>query len=289
MHILQLSEAEIAELNYERFQNPDPLVQKRLQSLYLSGVLGYSKTEAGKILGRHRNTVSTDLSCYQTGGMETLKQVNYGTNKSELAQHSTLLKTRFEEHPPISVKEAAQRIKELTGIERSPSQIHTFIKKQLGMKFVKTGHIPAKADPERQELWLENKLQPALDLAEQGLAHVSFMDAAHFVLAPFLYFLWCFERVFIKAPAGRKRLNVFGVNALTKEVYFISNQGRINANVIADLLHQLRIYYADMKPIYIVLDNARYQYCQFVKYVVAWQFNIHLIFLPPYSPNNKYH
>ena len=285
MHTLQLSEAEIAVLNYERFHYPNPLVQKRMQSIYLRGVLGYSKTEIGKILGRHRHTVSSDLNRYKTGGIEAVKQVNYGTNKSELAQHAVSLKKLFEEHPPSSVKEAAQRIKELTGIERSPSQIYTFIKKQLGMKFVKTGHIPAKADPQKQKQWLENDLEPALDLAKQGLAHVLFMDAAHFVLAPFLCFLWCFKRVFIKAPAGRKRLNVLGaVNALTKEVYFISNQGKINAQVIADFLHQLRIYYADMKPIYIVLDNARYQHCQFVKYV-AWQFNIHLVFLPPYSPN----
>ena len=35
-----------------------------------------------------------------------------------------------------------------------------------------------------------------------------FVDAAHFVLAPFLGFLWCFTRVFIKAPAGRQRFNV---------------------------------------------------------------------------------
>ncbi|MEZ5044128.1 MAG: transposase [Saprospiraceae bacterium] len=39
-----------------------------------------------------------------------------------------------------------------------------------------------------------------------------------------------------------------------------------------------------MKPIYIILDNARYQKCQFVKYI-AWQFNIQLIYLPAYSPN----
>ena len=287
MHILQLSEAEIATLNYERFYYPDPLVQKRFQSIYLNAVLGYSKTETAKILDRHRNTVSTDIKCYKTGGIQAVKQLNYGTNKSKLAQHVVSLKTLFEEHPPVSVNEACQRIKDLTGIERSPSRVYTFLKKELGMKFIKTGHIPAKADPEKQKLWLENDLQPVLNLAQQGLAHVLFMDAAHFVLAPFLCFLWCFKRVFIKAPAGRKRLNVLGaVNALTKEVYFITNQGKINAQVIADFLHQIRIYYADMKPIYIVLDNARYQHCQFVKYV-AWQFNIHHVFLPPYSPNLK--
>ena len=204
----------------------------------------------------------------------------YAPCKSDLEQHAVSLKTLFEKHPPTSVKEARQRIQELTGIERSPTQVRAFMKR-IGMKYIKTGHIPAKADTEKQKQWIEQKFEPALELAKQGLAHVLFMDAAHFVLAPFLCCLWCFKRVFIKAPAGRKRLNVLGaVNALTQEVYFITNQTRINALVIVDFLHQLRIYYADMKPIYIVLDNARYQHCQLVKYI-AWQFNIHLIFLPP--------
>lgn len=112
------------------------------------------------------------------------------------------------------------------------------------------------------------------------------MDAAHFVLAPFLCFLWSFSRIFIKAPAGRKRLNVLdAVNAITKKVYFNALTTNIDAPTIVDFLHQLRIHYYDMKPIYIVLDNARYQYCQLVRYVVAWQFNIQLLFLPSYSPN----
>ena len=141
--------------------------------------------------------------------------------KLVLVQHTAFLKTLFEQHPPSSVKEACECIKELTGIERSPSRVYTFLKMELGMKFVKTGHIPAKAAPERQQQWLEEELQPVLDLAEQGLAHVLFMDAAHFVLAPFLCFLWCFKKVFIKAPAGRKRLNGGGQCPNKRSLFYL--------------------------------------------------------------------
>ena len=196
MHTLQLSAAEIAELNYERFYYPDPLVQKRLHTVYLKGALQYTHAEIGRIIGRHRNTITEDIKRYNSKGIEGLKEVNYGTNKSELEEHSISLKTLFEKHPPASVKEAIHRIKELTGIERSPSQVRAFMKR-LGMKFVKTGHIPAKADREKQKKWVENKFEPALELAKQGLAHVLFMDAAHFVLAPFLCCLWCFKRIFL--------------------------------------------------------------------------------------------
>lgn len=284
MHTLNLSDAEIQQLNYERFYYPCPIVQKRLHSIYLKCAMNFDHQEIGKILNRHPNTITKDILCFQTKGIDGLKQVNYGTNKSELDKYEVTIKAHFEANPPTSVKHARHTIKELTGIERSISRTRAFMKR-IGLKCIKTGHVPAKADSQKQQRWLENDLQPAIELAKRGEIHLLFMDAAHFVLAPFLCWLWCFKRVFIKAPAGRKRVNVLGaVNALTKKVHFTANQTYINANTIVEFLHQLRIYYFDMKPIYIVLDNARYQHCHLVRYI-AWQFGIKLLFLPPYSPN----
>jgi hypothetical protein len=50
--------------------------------------------------------------------------------------------------------------------------------------------IPAKADPEKQKEFLEQEIQPRLREAQAGKREVLFVDAAHFVLAPFLGFLW---------------------------------------------------------------------------------------------------
>lgn len=284
MHILNLSKAEIQQLNYERFHYPCPLVQKRMHSIYLKCALQYEHKEIGKILNRHPNTITQDVLLVQSKGIEGLKQVNYGTNTSDLAEHAKTIKSHFETNPPMSIKHARQMIKELTGIEKSITRTRAFMKR-IGLKCIKTGHVPAKADREKQEKYLENELNPAIELAQTGEIHLLFMDAAHFVLAPFLCCLWCFKRIFIKAPAGRKRVNVLGaVNAITKQVHFTANQTYVNAETIVEFLHQLRIYYFDMKPIYIVLDNARYQHCQLVRYI-AWQFGIKLLFLPPYSPN----
>ena len=197
MYILNPSKAEIQHLNYERYYYPNPLVQKRMHSVYLKCAFNLEHQEIGRIVGRHPNTVTQDIKCFECKGVEGLKQVKYGTNKSELAQFEGTLKAYFEANPPTSVKEVRQRIKEFTGIERSPTQIRAFMKR-IGLKRIKTGHIPAKADTEKQKQWLENTLQPALELAKEGKAHVLFMDAAHFVLAPFLCFLWCFKRIFIR-------------------------------------------------------------------------------------------
>src|SRR5687767_15023545 len=91
--------------------------------------------------------------------------------------------------------------------------------KRHGLRFLKTGHIPAKADDTKQKQWVNKKLKPAIQSAQQGHLHLLFVDAAHFVLQPFLCCLWCLTRLFVPAAAGRNRINVLGaVDALTKEV-----------------------------------------------------------------------
>jgi transposase len=209
--------------------------------------------------------------------------VNYGTNKSTLETQAVGIKELFTAHPPRSIAEAAIKIKELTGIERSPARIRAFMKRHQ-FRFLKTGHIPAKVNTAGQKEWVGQTLQPVIKAAQDGQVHLLFMDAAHFILQAFLCSLWCVSRVFIKASAGRNRINVLGaVNAITKEVTTYTNTTYICANTLVAFLKQLKERYND-KPIAIVLDNARYQHCFMVK-TFAKSLGIHLLFLPPYSPN----
>jgi len=111
-----------------------------------------------------------------------------------------------------------------------------------------------------------------------------YVDAAHFVLAPFIGYLWCFVRVFIKSPAGRKRFNVLGaLNAITHELIMITNETYINAQSVCDLLYKISQRYTGI-PITLVLDNARYQKCAIVT-ALAKKLEIELLYLPAYSPN----
>ena len=68
--------------------------------------------------------------------------------------------------------------------------------------------IPAKADPDAQAAYLQQEIEPRLADAQAGQRTVFFVDAAHFVLAPFLGFLWSLTRLFGRAPAGRQRFNL---------------------------------------------------------------------------------
>ncbi len=102
--------------------------------------------------------------------------------------------------------------------------------------------IPARADPDEQIRYLEQEIEPRLAQAQAGQRAVFFGDAAHFVLAPFLGFLWSVVRVFLLAPAGRQRFNVWGVNALTRALITVSNDTYLTAQSVCELLHQLAAF-----------------------------------------------
>lgn len=110
------------------------------------------------------------------------------------------------------------------------------------------------------------------------------MDAAHFVHAAFLGFLWSFARIFVRSPSGRERFNVLGaLHATTQRLVTVRNTGYINSQSVCELLQKIAALRTEL-PITLVLDNARYQRCALVS-ATAQALGIDLLFLPPYSPN----
>jgi transposase len=135
-----------------------------------------------------------------------------------------------------------------------------------------------------QAEFLETKLEPALQEARAGKGHVFFVDAAHFVMGAFLCCVWCMARLFIRGGSGRKRYSVLGAwNAVTHELVSITTDATVSAETMCALLRKIAAL-GLQGPITLVLDNARYQHCAIVM-ELANSLNIHLEFLPSYSPN----
>jgi transposase len=110
------------------------------------------------------------------------------------------------------------------------------------------------------------------------------VDAAHFVLASYLGWLWCATRLFVRAASGRQRYNVLGAfNAFSHELICVTNDSYINAQTVCELLRKVSALGLGM-PITMVMDNARYQHCRLVQ-ELALGLKIDLLFLPSYSPN----
>ena len=279
---IKFSTEGIEALHYERFHHPHPRVQLKMEAVYLKSKK-LQHQEICELTGITGNTLRAYLHDYQAGGIEKLKQLNFYQPQSNLIEHRESLEKHFKENPPATINQASNLIAEQTGIKRSPSQVRTFLLK-LGLKCRKVGMIPAKAEVEKQAEFLEQQLEPRLEEAQAGKRKVFFVDAAHFVLSPFLGFLWSFARVFIQAPSGRQRFNVLGaLDAVTKDILTVTNQTYITSVQVCELLTQLASNGFGV-PITVVLDNARYQRCKLVMAHAA-SLGIELLFLPPYSPN----
>jgi transposase len=273
---------QIDALHHERFHHPHPRVQLKMEAVYLKGQ-GLPQHEICRLARISENTLRTYLRQFQEGGIERLKRTDWAGTESPLDEHRETLEEYFRDHPPRSTAEAAAEIERLTGIRRGQTQVRKFLK-GMGLRFRKLGMIPAKADADEQARSLDEKLRPRLRQARRLRRVVCFVDAAHFVHGAFLGYLWCFARLLIRGPSGRKRLNVLGaIDAIAHELTTVVNDTVIDAMAVCALLRKVAARYAGL-PVTLVLDNARYPKCEVVRLLAA-ELGIELMYLPSYSPN----
>ncbi len=277
------------DLAHDRYHHPDPRVQRQMEVLWLKSH-GLSHDAIATYADVSRRTVQRYLDQYREGGLPRLRRGSDHHPQSALVEHETSLEEYFQEHPPRSVKQARAVIEQRTGIRRGLSQVRHFLKDRIGLRWRKVGAIPVPPNQtiaehaQEQATFLEEKLEPRLEQARRGQRQVYFVDAAHFVFAPFLGCLWCAARLFVRAASGRKRYNVLGaLDPVTHRLIRVTNRDYINAESVCALLRAVAGAAVGV-PITLVLDNARYQKCALVQTLAA-SLGIELLYLPSYSPN----
>jgi transposase len=159
--MLQLSftEDDLKSLAYERFHHPHPRVQRRMEALWLKSQ-GLPHAKIALLCGVSENTLRSYFRAWQAGGFEGLKTLHFRRPTSELEEHRGMLEDYFYTHPPHTANQAQAKIEELTGLKRSPTQVRQFLKR-LGLRRLKVGCLPAKADAAAQEEFKKNSWSPA--------------------------------------------------------------------------------------------------------------------------------
>ena len=108
-------------------------------------------------MGIARNTLWSWLRDFQAGGVAGLRRWDAGGSTSELDEHIDAICEYLAEHPPHTISEARRALEELTGIRRSETQVRALLRR-LGFRRLKTGSLPAKADPEAQAAFKKKSL-----------------------------------------------------------------------------------------------------------------------------------
>jgi hypothetical protein len=92
---MKLSEDEIRKLNYKRYSQNKPIIQKRLHAVYMKGSMSLSNEFISRLLDVHRNSVESWMHAYMEKGIEGLTVLHYKPRKSELESYSYIVMEHF--------------------------------------------------------------------------------------------------------------------------------------------------------------------------------------------------
>jgi transposase len=137
---VQLTEEQQRIVNEERSAHPNPRIREKMLVIWLLHN-GVKRQKAAEIVGVGRATVQRYVVAFRDGGLDGLRQWNPNRPESEMAAYRELIRDSLEKQPARTVAEASERIFQLTGLRRGPSQVRKFLK-DLGLKFQRVRMIP---------------------------------------------------------------------------------------------------------------------------------------------------
>jgi transposase len=137
---VQLTEEQQRVVDEDRSCHPNPRTREKMLVLSLLHH-GLTRQQAAKVIGVGRATVQRYVAAFREGGLDGLRQWNVNRPVSEMAAYRELIRESFEKQPVCTVSEAGERIFQLTGLRRGPTQVRTFLK-DLGMKWQRVRAIP---------------------------------------------------------------------------------------------------------------------------------------------------
>jgi len=149
---ISLTDEEQRIVQQERESHPSACVRRRLLVLW-SLHCGLKREQAAQLTGLAVSSVQRIVRLYREGGLEALLQQERGSVRvSELAQHTDLIRQSLEQQPVRTIAEACQRIKDLTGVERRPTQVRQFLK-GIGLKWQRVRVIPVPPKKVSPSTW----------------------------------------------------------------------------------------------------------------------------------------
>lgn len=137
---IDLSQAEQAIVNEERYSHPDVHVRRKMLVLWAVHS-GLTRAKAAEVAGVGRATAQRYLAAYRDGGLEGLRHWGVVGPVSALAKSAEAIKASLTESPVRTVAEAADRIEQLTGLKRGLTQTRVFLN-ELGFRWQRTRAVP---------------------------------------------------------------------------------------------------------------------------------------------------
>jgi transposase len=137
---IHLTEEQQRIVNAERDAHPHEHVRRKMLVLWLLHCQ-LTRDKVAEITGLGRATVQRYLAAFRDGGFEGLRQWGVTGPVSDLAAHQKSIRESLERQPVRTIAEACERIEQLTGLRRGPTQVRKFLK-GLGLSWQRVRALP---------------------------------------------------------------------------------------------------------------------------------------------------
>ncbi|WP_396275132.1 helix-turn-helix domain-containing protein [Hyphomonas sp.] len=135
-----LTEAEIAVVLEDRHSHPNRSIRERMNVVWMLHN-GTQREEAAKLANVSRSTVQRIVRTFRANRLDGVRNWDARGQVSEMEPFRDIICKSLEESPARTVAEAAERITELTGLERKPTQVRKFLK-DMGFGWKRSRAVP---------------------------------------------------------------------------------------------------------------------------------------------------
>ena len=280
MRFEPLSEEQKRDLELRHRYEDDGRIRDRIKAVLLKNE-GWKNKAIAQALRIHEETVRQHLTDWSTD--EKLKPENGGSYSKLDDVQTRTLDTHLSNTTYTRVMDICAYVEAAFGVRYTVSGMTKWLKEhKFSYKHPKS--VPAKADLEKQEEFIEKYLELVADTPINE--PILFMDSAHPTMATKVVCGWIKRGVDkpIGQTASRTRVNVMGAIELSTMNVVSCRPDYVNAETTVSFFDQLKVTYSVAPSIHVILDQSGYHRSQLVK-DEALKRNIVLHYLPPYSPN----
>jgi len=245
---------------------------------------GKTYEEIARLLFLNDSTIRRYETDYTEGGLDNLLEDDYtgGASSLSVAQEEEL-NAHLRDTLFHRAKDVTEYVIQQYGVMyTAEGMVHLL--HRLGFSYKKTKQVPGKADPEKQQAFLEIYQNIKQDMDEND--ELYFTDGSHPQHNSMPAYAWIpkGEEREIKTNTGRQRINLNGALNEKDHSVVVQSTETINADAMIALFTALEEKHPLAPVIHVIADNAPYNHAIKVReYQKTSRVKIH--FLPPYAPN----
>jgi transposase len=137
---IRLTTDEQQTVHAERNAHPDEHVRRKMLVLWLLQC-GLTREKTAEVAQLGRATVQRYVAAFHAGGLDGLRQWDVTGPVSDLVAHTAAIRATFTAQPVRTIAEACDRIAQVTGVRRQPTQVRQFLR-GLGLKWQRVRALP---------------------------------------------------------------------------------------------------------------------------------------------------